>query len=61
MGKGTFESPASTPKDTQTFAIRETLDRPQILSTSRHISQGGVDIISADWDGPRSKDAAKWS
>ena len=46
-----FESAASEPKETRTYAIREKLDRPQLVSTSRHISQGGADIVSMAWDG----------
>ena len=32
------------------FAIREQLARPQLVSTSRHLSQGGVDLVSLDWN-----------
>jgi hypothetical protein len=32
------------------IAIREVLDHPQIVSTNRHLSQGGVDLVSAGWD-----------
>ena len=46
---GDFEAPASEPKVTHTFAIREKLDHPQLVSTSRHISQGGVDLGSVEW------------
>jgi len=31
------------------FAIREELDRPQLVSTSRHLSQGGVDLVAVGW------------
>jgi len=31
------------------YAIRAALDRPQIVSTSRHITQGGVDLESVEW------------
>lgn len=47
--KDSFDAPASEPKDTKTYAIREKLDRPQIVSTNRHISQGGVDLESVEW------------
>ncbi len=30
--------------------FEERLHRPQILSTSRHISQGGVDLKNVGWD-----------
>jgi hypothetical protein len=33
----------------QSFAIRRQLDRPQLVSTSRHLSQGGVDLLAVDW------------
>lgn len=32
------------------FAVRKKLGRPQVLSTSRHISQGAVDLVSLNWD-----------
>jgi hypothetical protein len=32
------------------IAIREVLDHPQVVSTNRHLSQGGVDLVSAGWD-----------
>ena len=31
------------------FAIRERLAHPQLVSTSRHLSQGGVDLVSVEW------------
>ena len=44
-----FTAPALKPHGLQIFALREELDRPQILSTSRHISQGGVDLAEVTW------------
>ncbi len=39
------------PKHTcQVLAIREVTDHPMVLSTSRHITQGVVDIVSETWD-----------
>ncbi len=32
------------------FAVRKRLGRPQVISTSRHISQGAVDLVSLEWD-----------
>ena len=32
------------------IALRRKLDRPQVVSTSRHVSQGAVDLTYADWD-----------
>jgi len=34
----------------QVLAIREVTDRPLVLSTSRHITQGVVDILAETWD-----------
>jgi hypothetical protein len=31
------------------IAIREALGHPQIVSTNRHLSQGGVDLVSVAW------------
>ncbi|OGV63334.1 MAG: hypothetical protein A3K19_21840 [Lentisphaerae bacterium RIFOXYB12_FULL_65_16] len=36
------------------LCIRRQMDRPQLLSTSRHISQGGHDLVSVHWDADRS-------
>lgn len=51
--KGAFLAPPLNPKGTQIFAIREVKGNPQVLSTSRHISQGGHDLDFAQWD-PRA-------
>jgi hypothetical protein len=34
----------------QVFAIREARPHPWILSTTRHISQGGVSLLDEKWD-----------
>ena len=34
----------------QDFAVRERLDRPQIVATNRHVSCGGVDLLDASWE-----------
>lgn len=47
--RGSFKAAACEPKDTRTYAIREKLDRPQIVSASRHVSQGGPDIVAVKW------------
>jgi hypothetical protein len=36
--------------DTTVLRITPLSDHPQVISTSRHITQGGVDIISMAWD-----------
>ncbi len=38
------------PHSCQVFAVRQARQTPQIVSTNRHISQGGVDIQSVRWD-----------
>ena len=53
--KEQFISPALVPKGTQVYAIREKLDHPQIISTNRHISQGGVDLENVTWDATANK------
>jgi len=35
----------------QVFAIREARPYPWILSTTRHLSQGGVSLLDVQWDG----------
>lgn len=47
--KGSFDVAAQKAKETRVFAIREELDHPQVLSTSRHITQGGVDLNDVKW------------
>jgi hypothetical protein len=32
------------------LAVRPVLDRPQLLSTSRHVTQGIVDVVEEKWD-----------
>jgi hypothetical protein len=41
--------PALGPMGLASYALREQLDRPQILSTSRHLSHGGVDLVTVEW------------
>lgn len=48
--KGFFEAPSIGPMGLHSFAIHEKTDRPQILSTSRHLSQGAVDLESVAWE-----------
>jgi len=35
----------------QVFAIREARPHPWVVSTTRHISQGGVSLLDLKWDG----------
>ena len=47
---GGFAAPAQAAKQPSVYAIRPVLDRPQIISTSRHITQGGPDLVKVAWD-----------
>jgi alpha-galactosidase len=37
-------------KEVRVFSLRPVLGRPQILSTSRHITQGWADLVEVVWD-----------
>jgi hypothetical protein len=52
--KGSFKVPAQDAGNAlQVFAIREAREHPWVLSTTRHISQGGVSLLDERWDGDR--------
>ena len=38
------------PRSCAVLAVRPVLDRPQLISTSRHITQGLVDVANVSWD-----------
>ena len=38
------------PLEARMLAVREVLDRPQVLSTNRHVMQGYVDLADVAWD-----------
>ena len=49
--KGSFKAPAQGANNAlQVFAIREARPHPWVLSTTRHISQGGVCLMDEKWD-----------
>jgi len=49
--KGSFTAPAMDQNNgMQVFAIREAHEYPWVLSTTRHISQGGVSLLVEKWD-----------
>ena len=49
--KGSFKAPAQNADSAmQVFAIREARPHPWVLSTTRHISQGGVSLLDERWD-----------
>jgi hypothetical protein len=39
------------PSSCRVIAIRPVRDRPQLISTSRHISQGVIDVLEEKWNG----------
>jgi alpha-galactosidase len=49
--RGTFAAGKLGAMDLCSYAIHEQLDRPQLVSTNRHLTQGGVDLASMQWDG----------
>ena len=53
LGKftGSFTAPAMDENTSMhAYVIREVRDHPWVLSTSRHISQGGVSLLDEKWD-----------
>jgi hypothetical protein len=38
------------PSSCRVVALHRVLDRPQLLGTSRHITQGAVDLVSVTWN-----------
>jgi hypothetical protein len=43
------------PRSNRLLAIHARRDRPQFLSTNRHVSQGGVELTDATWDKERAE------
>ena len=48
--RDSFDIPSLGANGLQSYVIREAFDRPQIVSTSRHLSQGAVDLEIVGWD-----------
>jgi len=49
--KGSFTAPAMDDNNgMQVFAIREAREHPWVLSTTRHLSQGGVSLLEEGWN-----------
>lgn len=38
------------PSSCRVLAVHRQLERPQLVSTSRHVTQGAVDLVSVQWD-----------
>jgi hypothetical protein len=47
---GTLTLPPLAVGGIQSFALRELLDRPQLVSTSRHLSQGAAELEALAWN-----------
>lgn len=45
-----FDAPAQTAKETKVYCIRRVVGHPQVVSTTRHITQGGPDLLDVTWD-----------
>jgi len=41
------------PGEARMISVRECLDRPQVLSTDRHLMQGYLDLSEVEWNGER--------
>jgi hypothetical protein len=48
--KDFFPAKALRPNEIATYSIRKKLNRPQIVSTNRHLTQGGPDLQSVKWE-----------
>jgi len=48
-GTATLEQPLAA-GEARMFSVREVLDRPQVLSTNRHLMQGYLDLANIRWD-----------
>ncbi len=42
------------PRSCRIIALRPASDRPQLVSTSRHVTQGIVDVVAEQWNRPKS-------
>jgi hypothetical protein len=41
------------PGEARMISVRECLDHPQVVSTDRHVMQGYLDLLRAEWDDER--------
>jgi len=48
--KNQIQPEGLAPYGLQSFAIREKINRPQLISTNRHLSQGAVEVEMMVWD-----------
>lgn len=47
--RGLLELPAAGQHELRSYALRKLENHPQIVSTNRHLSQGGVDLLEVSW------------
>lgn len=47
--QGSFEASPIGPKGLHSYAIREKSERPQLISTNRHLSQGAAELETLAW------------
>ncbi|MBV8208054.1 MAG: hypothetical protein JO041_14810 [Acidobacteria bacterium] len=47
--RGSFPAPAQAAKEARVYSIRHLKPHPQLISTNRHITQGGPDLIRWEW------------
>ncbi|MBI5833938.1 MAG: NPCBM/NEW2 domain-containing protein [Armatimonadetes bacterium] len=57
--RGSLAVPELAAQGLASYALRERLDRPQLLSTSRHLTQGGVDLLAVNWRGKTLSGSSK--
>ncbi len=49
--RGQLELPAAKAHELRSYALRKLENHPQIVSTNRHLSQGGADLVGVQWKG----------
>ncbi|MEO5716352.1 MAG: hypothetical protein ABIT37_22925 [Luteolibacter sp.] len=48
--RGALELPAAQASELRSYALRKLETHPQIVSTNRHLSQGGADLVAVKWN-----------
>jgi hypothetical protein len=47
--RGSLELPEAGEHELSSYALRPLENHPQVVSTNRHLSQGGADILNVKW------------
>lgn len=47
--RGQLELPEAQAKELRSYALRKLENQPQLVSTNRHLSQGGADLVELGW------------